>query len=227
MEAPKEAISIILRWRLRSEGGAPVPPTAGAGLGSLARPREFDEAQALEGALNLFWRHGYEAASLEQLLTATGLSKSSLYQTFGNKAELFAAALRSYQDGQAADISHYLASDKDPRRAFKRLLEAFTRAAPPDRKAWGCLTCNTAVELAPHDEAIARLVADHHRRLEAIFAEAVIRGQQDGTIRRSLDPRSFASFLVAALSGLQVLARSGADPRRIAAAARMTLSVLD
>jgi len=193
----------------------------------MARPREFDEAEALEGALELFWQYGYEAASLEQLLEATGLSKSSLYHTFGSKAELFAAALRSYQDNQAADIAHVLVRETDPRAALERLLATFTQPTPARRKAWGCFTCNTAVELAPHEPAIARLVADHHKCLESIFECSVRRGQLAGTVRKSLDPQAFASFLVAGLSGLQVLARAGADRARIDAAARVMLSVLD
>ena len=83
------------------------------------------------------------------------------------------------------------------------------------------------VELAPHDRAIAKSIADHHRRLEDMFEKALARGQRDGTIGRLHDPRALASFLVAALSGLQVLSRAGAERRRIEAAARSSLSMLD
>jgi TetR/AcrR family transcriptional repressor of nem operon len=191
----------------------------------MVRPRQFDESEALEQALQLFWRFGYEATSLEQLLAATGLSKSSLYQAFGSKAELFAAALKSYQDAQASDIANRLAADPDPHRAIGQLLHAFIRP-PDDQKAWGCLTCNTAVELAPHDPEIAKLVARHHRRLEGLFAKSLARGQELGMVDASLNPRATASFLVAALSGLQVLARAGADRQRINAAAKGVLSAL-
>lgn len=193
----------------------------------MARPREFDESEALQRALNLFWRHGYEATSLEQLLAATGLSKGSLYHAFGSKSELFETVLRTYQQMQAADIEHYLASEENPRIAFTRLIEAITRPTEPGGRSWGCLTCNSAVELAPHDPAIARIIADHHQNLEDIFADALARGQEAGKIRNERNVRATASFLVAALSGLQVLARAGAGRTRIEGAKRTVLSLLD
>lgn len=193
----------------------------------MGRPREFEEQDALESALRLFWRDGYEATSLEQLLAATGLSKSSFYHSFGSKAELFAAALKIYQDAQAAEITERLTGDPDPRRALKSLIDTFTDTAASEEKAWGCLTCNTAVELAPQDPVIAKLVDDHHRRLEKIIASAFRRAQEAGRLARSHDARALASFVVATLSGLQVLVRAGADRRRVNAATRVALSALN
>lgn len=192
----------------------------------MARPREFDEGEAIEHALHEFWRHGYEATSLERLLAATQISKSSFYHSFGSKAELFAAALEIYQDGQASEIAERLAGKADPRRALKELIATFTRPSAGEEKAWGCLTCNTAVELAPHDPVIAKLVGDHHRRLEKIFAKAFERAQKAGLLARTNDARALASFMVAALSGLQVLVRAGADRRRIDAATNIALAAL-
>jgi len=192
----------------------------------MGRPRAFDESEALERALQLFWRHGYESSSLEQLLAATGLSKSSFYHSFGSKAELFAAALEIYQDGQAAEIARRLEAEADPKRALEQLIQSFTRAGAGQEKAWGCLTCNTAVELAPHDGAIAKLVAGHHRRLEKIFEDAFKRAQKAGQMTRTHDPRALASFIVASLSGLQVLIRAGAERRRIDSAAKIALAAI-
>jgi TetR/AcrR family transcriptional repressor of nem operon len=193
----------------------------------MGRPRGFDQSEALKRALQLFWRKGYESSSLEQLLAATGLSKSSFYHSFGSKAELFAAALEIYQDGQATEIAERLEAEADPKQALKQLIASFTRPAAGEEQAWGCLTCNTAVELAPHEPRIAKLVADHQRRLEKIFASAFRNAQKDKRMALSHDARALASFVVAALSGLQVLARAGAERKRIDSAARIALDALD
>jgi TetR/AcrR family transcriptional repressor of nem operon len=187
----------------------------------MARPREFDEAEATRRAVAVFWSKGYEAASLADLMAATGLSKSSLYQAFGDKRGLFLAAFESYRDERLRQMNKRL-DDGQPAR---RSLEGFFRAVVAQRPSLGCMTCNIGVELAPHDAEIRRLFERETAVVEQAFLGTIQRGQADGSIAKRHDPLRLARFLIVCLQGLQVSARATADRARLedAVAALMAL----
>src|ERR1700761_9480532 len=108
----------------------------------MARPREFDETEALTRARELFWRDGYAATSLAGLLDAMAISKSSFYETFGSKHELFLRALADYQDERASQVETQLARGPDARAA----IEALFRNIGHGEQAKGCMSCNEAIE---------------------------------------------------------------------------------
>lgn len=193
----------------------------------MARPKEFDPAEALGLALGLFWRQGYSATSLDDLLQATGLSKSSLYQSFGSKHALFAAALDRYQAEQLARVREILARAADAKSAVGALLRSLVRPVSGSEAPLGCLTCNSAVELAPGDPAVAASIAQHLAALETLLADALQRGQAEGSIGRRHPPTELARFLIMALNGLQVLVRARADPARLEQAISVVLTALD
>ena len=142
----------------------------------MARPREFDEAEATRRAVEVFWSKGYEGTSLSDLMAATGLSKSSLYQAFGDKRQLFLAAFEFYRDERFRQMNEHL-NDGQPAR---RSLEGFFRAVVAERPSLGCMTCNIGVELAPHDAEIRRLF----EREMAVVQQAFLGTIQAGTGRR-------------------------------------------
>src|ERR1700761_6793555 len=113
----------------------------------MSRPREFDEAQALQAAKEVFWQRGYEATSLADLLAAMGLPKSSFYETFGSKRELFLRSLARYREERLAAFRQVLASGRSVRQA----IEALFRTAIGCEEHKGCMACNEAVEMAPPD----------------------------------------------------------------------------
>jgi TetR/AcrR family transcriptional repressor of nem operon len=189
----------------------------------MARPREFDEAEATRRAVEVFWSKGYEAASLSDLMAATGLSKSSLYQAFGDKRQLFLAAFESYRDERFRQMNEHL-NDGQPAR---RSLEGFFRAVAAERPSLGCMTCNIGVELAPHDAEIRRHVARDMAVVEQAFLGTIKRGQADGSISKRHDPFRLARFLVVCLQGLQVTARAVADRARLDDAVATLMAMLD
>lgn len=193
----------------------------------MARPKEFDPTEALGQALGLFWRQGYTATSLDDLLQATGLSKSSLYQSFGSKAALFAAALDRYQADQLSKVREALGGGADARSAIGLLLRSLVLPASDPSAAWGCLTCNSAIELAPGDPAVAASIARHYAALEDLLAKTLERGQAEGSIGSRHSPIDLARFLIMALNGLQVLVRARSDPARLEQAISVVLTALD
>src|SRR5512146_604685 len=122
----------------------------------MARPQEFDTGQALRSAMHVFWSKGYEAASLADILGATGLSKSSLYATFGDKRSLFLAAFEAFRKQRMTHLHRILDDGRPARQSIERFFgEVVTHVAEP-AQLWGSMTANEAVELAPHDVDVQR-----------------------------------------------------------------------
>jgi TetR/AcrR family transcriptional repressor of nem operon len=192
----------------------------------MARPQEFDTAEALHQAMGMFWRKGYEATSLVDLMEATGLSKSSLYGTFGGKRELFLAAFDAYRAERARDMGRIL--EEGPAR---QAIETFFRTIIADVQApelsRGCMSINQAVELAPHDLEVQSRVEEDFQRIEDALTRAIQRGQAEGSVKSARDARELARLFVVAFPGLQVMMRAGGNRARLDDALRLILSNLD
>ena len=194
---------------------------------SMGRPREFDEQQALGAALERFWEKGFEATSLADLTECMGLQKGSLYGAFGDKRQLYLSALARYQDEALGTIARALAAEGSPREALRAFFaEAVARSASRDGPR-GCLCVNTAVELAPHDDEIARGLRKHGERVEALFQQLIERGQARGEFTTRLEARAAARFLGGLLYGLGVLAKTRPGRGRLEDIVRVGLSALE
>ncbi|MGW4500281.1 TetR/AcrR family transcriptional regulator [Micromonospora sp. NPDC004336] len=190
----------------------------------MARPKAFDEDQVLDAAMRAFWSAGYEATSTEDLCEATGLGRSSIYNTFKSKHELFEKTLLRYMASRTASIVELLESDLPVREKIRTLLWRAAETEPGDPV--GCLVVNSIIELAPHDEEIAaRLERDQDRRLTALRL-AIEAGQRRREIDADKDPATLARFVVATISGMRVLARGGADPATLRAVADTALDAV-
>lgn len=181
----------------------------------MGRHCEFDEAEALDRAMVVFWKKGFEAASLDDLVQATGVGRQSLYNKFGDKRALFLRCLRRYKAGFEATVREHLARERPVARAFASLFERFLRE-PDAQKRMGCLMVNTAMELARTDVEVGDVIAGSQRALEAAFVEALEAGRARGDLPRDLRCEPMARFLLGTLLGMTVLQKS--DPRSPAAA---------
>lgn len=192
----------------------------------MARPQEFDTAEALRAAMQLFWDKGYEATSLADLMHATGLSKSSLYAAFGSKHELFLTAFDAYRANRKHDMERILT-----RSPARQGIEAFFRMIVADMRdparGSGCMSINQAVELAPHDPQVQRRVEEDFSLIEDALAAAAERGQADNSITRDRPARDLAVLLVLGFPGLQIMTRAGLPPERTEQALAQLLSLLD
>jgi TetR/AcrR family transcriptional repressor of nem operon len=193
----------------------------------MARPQGFETGEVLRNAMYVFWSKGYEAASLNDILAATGLSKSSLYATFGDKKELFLAAFDAYRKERLFHL-HRILNDGQPARLS---IETFFRQvlvhSQSDARACGCMTANEAVELAPHDAGIQRLVAEDFQAIEEAFTQAITRGQADGSIANRQEPRILAHFLLVGLQGVEVMLRAKCERTQLENTISVMVSVLD
>ena len=175
----------------------------------MARPREFDEHQVVQQAMGLFWEKGFRQTTPRDLLAVTGLSKSSLYATFGSKRGLFLRALASYTDEQADYMRAMLASGtlrEALTRMYDQVLAVVTRTEGPD----ACLVCVTALEVDDDAEVTEEL--GHARlRIEAVLRERIARAREEGQVATERDPAALARFVFSNNMGLVVLARAGAE----------------
>ncbi|MFB7632104.1 TetR/AcrR family transcriptional regulator [Streptomyces sp. NPDC056149] len=192
----------------------------------MARPRKFDEGRAVDAAMEAFWAAGYEATSTQDLCEATGLGRSSIYNTFKSKHDLFERALSRYMERKNAELAELL--DDGTRTARQRLRALLQRIIDeefthhPDGR--GCLVVNAAVEISAHDPSVATaLERDYGVRLEAIRA-VIESGQRDGDIAPDKDARTLAHLLIAAVGGLRVSARAGVDRPALERVADATLT---
>ena len=170
----------------------------------MARPREFDYEKVLDGGLQLFWREGYEATSLDGLLEKTGLSKSSFYGAFGSKHEMLLVALDRYiETVLQANIEDLRRGPA--RQAIIRSFEKILGFAPSSKV---CFLHLCAAELAGQDQHVRMRVRRGLELLQDAYLDAIVRGQAAGEFTTEADAGALATFLVSNLYGLQVLARA-------------------
>lgn len=181
-----------------------MPMTAG-------RPREFDTEQALDAAMHLFWRQGYEATSMQNLLDSMKLSKSSLYQTFGSKHDLFQQCIQYYRNMMTTGLQQRLAEASSGREFIEQFFMSIVDNANNPANRIGCLVMNTATELAQRDKDIGKLIKLGTENFADVFRQAVEQAQQEGDISPDKNAHSLGHFLMSNLSGLNSMVKAGAS----------------
>lgn len=172
----------------------------------MARSREFDEDVVLDAAMEYFWSWGYEATSVRDLIETTGLTGASLYNAFGNKRGLFRAALDRYVESSIGERIRRCAT-LPPRDAIASFFDDILRRSLTDRQRKGCMLVNSALEIAPHDLELRKVIAAVLSRIEAFFVGCIEAGQAQGTITSSMPAQRIAHHLLGVLMGVRVLAR--------------------
>ena len=191
----------------------------------MARPREFDEQEVLDRALEVFWARGYEGASVADLTAATGLARASLYGAFGDKEGLYERALARYLE-RLDGLERMLADAPSARAGLRALFQAWIGHVCPARGPRGCFL-QLSASLGPPESAVAgRLVRRTSEALERAVAGLLARGQRAGELAGSIDPPALARVLVILLQGLTAAARMGRPRRELEAAVEDALRLV-
>ena len=191
----------------------------------MARPKEFDPAEALEKAMHLFWQKGYYDTSIRDLVEHTGVNYYGLYGEFENKHGLFMAALDLYRDSVTKDLVKELGKPGAGVAAIRRSFDKL-RLFAKEHGQVGCLICNTAVELAPHDAEAADRVRGHMAMFKTAFAKALKNAQRDGEIAGDKDVSALAEFLATTTYSAGFLTRAGIAPAQVKRHIETALSLL-
>jgi TetR/AcrR family transcriptional repressor of nem operon len=181
----------------------------------MARTKEFNEDQALDKAIEIFWHKGYNGTSAQDLVTHLGLSRSSLYDTFGDKQKLFIKALKKYHEENYVKTKEMLETATNIKDSIVIIFKLAVVESLEDRITKGCFMVNSAVELAMHDEEIAKIVSDNRQIMQEVFYNAVKKGQEAGQISKQQDARILARFIFNNYSGIRVLARAGERDKQV------------
>ncbi|WP_310714898.1 TetR/AcrR family transcriptional regulator [Streptomyces lydicus] len=191
----------------------------------MARPRKFDEARAVDAAMEAFRAAGYEATSTQDLCDATGLGRSSIYNTFKSKHDLFERALARYMERKNGELAALLAGELPARQKIRALLQlVIDEECADDADGRGCLVVNSCAEVAAHDPSVAAsLERDYGVRLEALRA-VIEAGRRAGDVTGDRDARTLAHLVIATIGGLRVSARAGVDRAALEAVADAALA---
>jgi TetR/AcrR family transcriptional repressor of nem operon len=176
----------------------------------MARPREFDENKVIESLVDVFWDKGYEAASMQDLVAATGLLKGSLYGAFGDKHALYLMALKHYNRTRLQAGIDMLNGEGSAHQKITRLFDGVIEATKKGFFAGGCLLCNASIEMAASDKEVKSEVKTTIRRLRLALIEIL-----EPLCKNKEQAGSLASFVVSAYFGTRILAKGGAPAAMI------------
>ena len=193
----------------------------------MGRPREFDLNDTLERAMQVFWAKGYEATSLDDLCTSTGLGRSSLYAAFGDKQGLYLSALERYESAAVARITTTLSNSKSPLDGIVAFIDRIIDdiLAGPGRR--GCFIGNCAAELARQDRTVAAHVRQSIERVQNTFRDALVQARDAGQLGKNVDIDALAAFLMSSIQGLRLVGKATPDRTVLKNIAKVMLRCLE
>nr|WP_302480828.1 TetR/AcrR family transcriptional regulator [Leisingera sp. ANG59] len=156
--------------------------------------------------MRTFWRKGYAATSMNDLVDATGLSRSTIYNSFGGKKKLFELALKEYRRVTTENVA-MISRPGDVRASLRELLLSIVADELSDREGFGCFAANSSLEVSGRDPELSALVAQHFDRLEVGLLRLLKRGQRAGEIPANQDCQMLAKYFVAVIQGIRVVSK--------------------
>jgi len=180
----------------------------------LGRPRSFDVDRALDQALEVFWRKGYEGASLSDLTAAMGINRPSLYAAFGDKEELFRRVLDRYFSGPASFIQEAL-KETTARAAVEQLLRTAVESQTKPGHPRGCLAVKAALASGEESDPIRKELIRRRSQGELLLRHRLERAQLEGELPKKVNVINLARFYSTVLQGMAVQAADGATRREL------------
>ena len=193
----------------------------------MARHKEFDQDEALQKAMEVFWARGYEGTSIQDLVGRMGINRQSLYDTFGDKHALYLLALDRYCQVQSRKAIELLENSASVKKAVRQLFAGVVEGALCDKQRRGCFAGNAMSELAGRCKATAARTGSNVKAMEGAFYRALLRGKKEGELKTVREPRAVARFLYSSLQGLVLMSKATPDRRTLEDVVKITLSVLD
>lgn len=192
----------------------------------MSRTKVFDETVVLEKAVEVFWKKGYNGTSAQDLVDALGISRSSLYDTFGDKFQLFKSALSHYRGKFAGSMIDMINSSDDFDQTINDIFDYVVTDSLQEKYSKGCFMVNSTIELAPHNAEIAEIVNANMQDIEDALCHIIEKGQAVGHFSKHHSARSLARFVFNSISGLRVAAKTGAEKRVYDDIVNVTLSAV-
>jgi len=189
--------------------------------------KHFDPDATLEAVVRLFWRQGMASTGIQDIVNATGVNRSSLYSTFGDKRALYLAALRRYLEYRSQPVFERLGEDD---RGLPAITEFFTgliaARCSGEYARWGCMVSNAHAGNENGDPEVRAVLDQHHRRLRDAMHVALLPAEARGQPAPGVDTGSSADLLALLAYGVNLRSRAGADERALAETVRAALGAM-
>lgn len=173
----------------------------------MPRVKAFDENEVLTKAMNLFWKQGYSATSVQDLVSHLGINRASLYDTFGDKEQLFKKSFALYRKSNMEGLIQFFDRQPNVKNGFSKLFDFAIQESILDTEAKGCFVVNTTTELIPNDKSLVKVIEENKRDFENIFYEYLKKGKDKGQLKTKQDLRSLASLLFMLYNGIKVVSK--------------------
>ncbi len=192
----------------------------------MPRVKLFNENEVLTKAMNLFWKQGYSATSVQDLVSHLGINRASLYDTFGDKEQLFKKSFELYRKSSIEGLTVFFQSRPNIRDGFSELFNIAIDEAILDKDRKGCFVVNITTELIPNDESLLKVLENNKRDIENLFYEYLKKGEEKGQLKTSKDLKSISSLFYTIYSGIKVVSKIEPNKKELTNSVNLALSLL-
>lgn len=169
----------------------------------MPRVEVFNREQVLKQMVDVFHQKGYNATSMQDLVDATDLNRSSIYNSFGNKLSIFLECLKVYQEDAKRDASSILLKSDNALHAIESFFDEYLKNIMKDSNNRGCLLSNCTSEMANQEEQITRFLNHNQKSMITLFSDLIVEGQKQGHLNTDQTAKAYALFLFSSLQGLR------------------------
>ncbi len=173
----------------------------------MPRIKTFDENEVLVKAMNLFWKQGYSATSVQDLVSHLGINRASLYDTFGDKEQLFKKSFALYRKSTMEGLIHFFGNHPNIKHGFSTLFDNAIQESIQDKDAKGCFVVNTITERIPNDESLIKVIEENKRDFENLFYDYLKKGKDEGQLKTEQNLKSLSSLLFMLFNGIKVVSK--------------------
>ena len=192
----------------------------------MPRVKLFDEDEVLIKAMNLFWKQGYSATSVQDLVNHLGINRASIYDTFGDKDKLFKKSFQFYRKQSREGLIQFFDDNPNVKLGFTQLFENAIQEAINDKERKGCFVVNTITELVPNDESLNEVLEINKQDFINIFFEYLKKGKEEGQLKTNQDLKSLATLFYTLYNGIRVVSKVRPNKKELTDSINLVLSLL-
>lgn len=193
----------------------------------MPRVKRFDKEEVLNLAMELFWKKGFHATSMQNLVDHLGINRASIYDTYGGKESLFNKAFERYRENNKVQLMKYLASQKHTIEGLKQLFKENLRIDLQDSDRKGCMVVNTSTELSNSVPAVSESIRENHNEFVNIFREAIELAMDKNEVNGEKDAEALAEFLFTFYNGIKVIIKTQTDYRKLSKSVETAFSIFN
>jgi TetR/AcrR family transcriptional regulator, transcriptional repressor for nem operon len=195
-------------------------------LNFMARNKAFNKEVVLEKAMETFWQKGFHATSMEDLVGAMHINRASMYDTFGDKHNLYLKSLECYRELNKKTIAHEVENESSPKEKIRKILRMFANESLQDEQNKGCFFTNATLEMLPHDVKVSAIVCDNFEFMNQNLLVLIEEAQKIGEIDKQKSAKSLADFIQCNIGGLRVIGKTRPPAKQLYEIIENVMSVL-